>query len=62
MDENNRNNINDRIDTFYENDINNKTNENLKNTALVLFKTEEKNLAKEWYVLLKFLIDLKLKK
>ena len=62
LDENNRNNINDRIDTFYENDINNKTNENLKNTALVLFKTEEKNLAKEWYVLLKFLIDLKLKK
>ena len=62
LDENNRNNINDKIDTFYENDLNNKTNENLKNTALVLFKTEEKNLAKEWYVLLKFLIDLNLKK
>ena len=35
---------------------------NLNNTALVMFKTEEKNLAKEWYVLLKFLINLKLKK
>jgi hypothetical protein len=62
LDENNRNNIYDRIDTFYENDLNNKTNENLTNTALVMFKTEERNLAKEWYVLLKFLIDLKLKK
>ena len=61
LDENNRINIYDRIDTFYENDLSNKTNENLTNTALVMFKTEEKNLAKEWYVLLKFLINLKLK-
>ena len=62
LDENNRNNVYNKIDTFYENDLDNKTNENLKNTALVMFKTEEKNLAKEWYVLLKFLINLKLKK
>ena len=62
LDENNRNNVYNKIDTFYENDLENKTNENLTNTALVMFKTEEKNLAKEWYVLLKFLIDLKLKK
>lgn len=61
LDENNRNNVYNKIDTFYENDLDNKTNENLNNTALVMFKTEEKNLAKEWYVLLKFLIDLKLK-
>ena len=62
LDENNRNNVYNKIDTFYENDLDNKNNENLNNTALVMFKTEEKNLAKEWYVLLKFLIDLKLKK
>ena len=62
LDENNKNNVYNKIDTFYENDLDNKTNENLKNTALVMFKTEEKNLAKEWYVLLKFLINLKLKK
>ena len=62
LDENNRNNVYNKIDTFYENDLDNKTNENLNNTALVMFKTEEKNLAKEWYVLLKFLINLKLKK
>ena len=61
LDENNRNNVYNKIDTFYENDLDNKTNENLNNTALVMFKTEEKNLAKEWYVLLKFLINLKLK-
>ena len=61
LDENNKNNVYNKIDTFYENDLDNKTNENLNNTALVMFKTEEKNLAKEWYVLLKFLIDLKLK-
>ena len=61
LDENNKNNVYNKIDTFYENDLDNKTNENLKNTALVMFKTEEKNLAKEWYVLLKFLINLKLK-
>ena len=61
LDENNRNNVYNKIDTFYENDLDNKTNENLNNTALVMFKTEEKNLTKEWYVLLKFLIDLKLK-
>ena len=62
LDENNKNNVYNKIDTFYENDLDNKTNENLNNTALVMFKTEEKNLAKEWYVLLKFLINLKLKK
>ena len=61
LDENNRNNVINKIDTFYENDLDNKTNENLTNTALVMFKTEEKNLAKEWYVLLKYLINLKLK-
>ena len=61
LDENNKNNVYNKIDTFYENDLDNKTNENLNNTALVMFKTEEKNLAKEWYVLLKFLINLKLK-
>ena len=61
LDENNRNNVYNKIDTFYENDLDNKTNENLNNTALVMFKTEEKNLAKEWYVLLKFLINFKLK-
>ena len=62
LDENNKNNVYNKIDTFDENDLDNKTNENLNNTALVMFKTEEKNLAKEWYVLLKFLINLKLKK
>ena len=61
LDENNKNNVYNKIDTFYENDLDNKTNENLNNTALVMFKTEEKNLAKEWYVLLKFLINLKFK-
>ena len=61
LDENNRNNVINKIDTFYENDLDNKTNENLTNTALVMFKTEDKNLAKEWYVLLKYLINLKLK-
>ena len=61
LDENNKNNVYNKIDTFYENDLDNKTNENLNNTALVMFKTEEKNLAKEWYVLLKFLINLKSK-
>ena len=43
------------------NDLDNTNNENNGNTALVMFKTEEKNLAKKWYVLLKYLIDLKLK-
>ena len=62
LDENNKNNVYNKIDTFYENDLDNKTNENLKNTALVMFKKKKKNLAKEWYVLLKFLINLKLKK
>ena len=62
LDENNRNNVLNKIDTFFENDLDNKTNENVTNTALVMFKTEEKNLAKEWYVLLKYLINLKLKK
>ena len=61
LDENNKNNVYDKIDTFYENSLDNKTNENLNNTAMVMFKTEEKNLAKEWYVLLKYLINLKLK-
>ena len=61
LDENNRNNVINKIDTFYENDLDNKTNENLTNTALVMFKTDEKNLAKEWYVLLRYLINLKLK-
>ena len=61
LDENNRNNVLNKIDTFFENDLDNKTNENVTNTALVMFKTEEKNFPKEWYVLLKFLINLKLK-
>ena len=62
LDENNNNNVYNKIDTFYENDLDNKTNENLNNTALVMLKKKKKNLAKEWYVLLKFLINLKLKK
>ena len=61
LDENNRNNVYNQIETFYINDLDNNNNENKGDTALVLFKTEEKNLAKEWYVLLKFLINLKLK-
>lgn len=62
LDENNRNNVYNKIDTFYENNLDNKTNENLKNTAIVMFKTEEKDLAKEWFVLIKYLMNLKLNK
>ena len=61
LDENNRNNVYNQIETFYINDLDNNNNENKGDTALVLFKTEEKNLAKKWYVLLKFLAELKLK-
>ena len=35
--------------------------ENKGDTALVMFKTEEKKLAEKWYVLLKYLAELKLK-
>ena len=62
LDENNKNNVYNQIDTFYINDLDNNNNENNSNTALVMFKTEEKNLAKKWYVLLKYLVDLKLNK
>ncbi len=62
LNEENRNNVYNKIDTFYENNLDNKTNENLKNTALVMFKAEEKDLAKEWYVLLKYLINLQVNK
>ncbi len=61
LDENNRNNVYNLVDTFYINDLDNTNNENKNDTALVMFKTEEKNLAKKWYVLLKFLVELKLK-
>ena len=61
LDENNRNNVYNQIETFFINDLDNSNNENKGDTALVLFKTEEKNLAKKWYVLLKYLAELKLK-
>ena len=61
LNENNKNNIFNQIDTFYINDLDNTNNENKEDTALVLFKTEEKNLAKKWYVLLKYLLGLRLK-
>ena len=61
LDENNRNNVYNQIETFFINDLDNSTNENKGDTALVMFKTEEKNLAKKWYVLLKYLAELKLK-
>ena len=61
LDENIRNNVYNQIETFYINDLDNNNNENKSDTALVLFKTEEKNLAKKWYVLLKYLAELKLK-
>ena len=61
LDENNKNNVYNQVDTFYINDLDNTNNENKSDTALVMFKTEEKNLAKKWYVLLKYLIELKLK-
>ncbi len=61
LDENNRNNVYNQVDTFYINDLDNNNNENKGDTALIMFKTEEKNLAKKWYVLLKFLIELKQK-
>ena len=61
LDENNRNNVYNQIETFFINDLDNTNNENKGDTALVMFKTEEKNLAKKWYVLLKYLAELKLK-
>ena len=61
LNEENRNNVYNQVDTFYINDLDNTSNENKSNTALVMFKTEEKNLAKKWYVLLKYLVELKLK-
>ena len=60
LDENNKNNAYNQIETFYMNDLDN-NNENKGDTALVMFKTEEKNLAKKWYVLLKYLVELKSK-
>ena len=60
LDENNKNNVYNQIETFYMNDLDN-NNENKGDTALVMFKTEEKNLAKKWYVLLKYLVELKSK-
>ena len=57
----NTNNVYNQIDTFYMNDLDNTSNENKGDTVLIMFKTEEKNLAKKWYVLLKYLIDLKIK-
>jgi hypothetical protein len=59
LDENNRNNVYNQIDTFYINDLDNTNNQNNSNTALIMFKTEEKDLAKKWYVLLKYLVGLK---
>jgi hypothetical protein len=59
LDENNRNNVYNQIDTFYINDLDNTNNQNNGNTALIMFKTEEKDLAKKWYVLLKYLVGLK---
>jgi len=61
LNENMRNNVYNQIDTFYINDLDNSNNENKNDTALVMFKTEEKNLAKKWYVLLKYLAELKSK-
>ena len=61
LDENNRNNVYNQVDTFYINDLDNNNNENKGDTALIMFKTEEKNLAKKWYVLLKYLTELKQK-
>ena len=61
LNENMRNNVYNQIDTFYINDLDNTNNENKNDTALVMFKTEEKNLAKKWYVLLKYLAELKSK-
>jgi hypothetical protein len=61
LDENNKNNVYNQVDTFYINDLDNTNNENKSDTALVMFKTEEKNLAKKWYVLLKYLVELKSK-
>ena len=60
LDENNKNNVYNQIETFYMNDLDN-NNENKGDTALVMIKTEEKNLAKKWYVLLKYLVELKSK-
>lgn len=53
------NNIYEKISTFFINDK--KENLNIKNndTALVMFNTDEKMLAKKWYVLLTYLINLK---
>ena len=59
LNESMRNNVYNQIDTFYINDLDNTNNENKNDTALVMFKTEEKNLAKKWYVLLKYLAELK---
>ena len=62
LNDNIKKNIYNQIDTFYINDLDNNNNENQSNTALIMFKAEEKNLAKKWYVLLKYLAELKSKK
>ena len=51
-------NVYNQLSTFFIND----NKENIireKETALLMFKTEEKMLAKKWYVLIKYLIDIK---
>ena len=62
LNDNIKKNIYNQIDTFYINDLDNNNNENQSDTALIMFKAEEKNLAKKWYVLLKYLAELKSKK
>ena len=62
LNDNIKKNVYNQIDTFYINDLDNNTNENQSDTSLIMFKAEEKNLAKKWYVLLKYLADLKSKK
>jgi hypothetical protein len=62
LNDNIKKNVYNQIDTFYINDLDNNSNENQSDTALIMFKAEEKNLAKKWYVLLKYLADLKSKK
>ena len=62
LNDNIKKNIYNQIDTFYINDLDNNNNENQSDTVLIMFKAEEKNLAKKWYVLLKYLAELKSKK
>ena len=62
LNDNIKKNVYNQIDTFYINDLDNNSNENQSGTALIMFKAEEKNLAKKWYVLLKYLAELKSKK